>query len=111
MRGNLGGGRGRGRGGGGRGQGGTGPSTPPPPWQLKTELCTYHKRGTCQRGDCCWFAHGENELARPMFLEVRPALVDRLATLTCRMQRSRQQRQQLSSVRACCKQPTSCDLQ
>lgn len=61
-------GRGRARGtggtrvarGGGRGRGSAGPSaagtgTRPPPWQLKTVLCDFHERGSCARGETCWY--------------------------------------------------------
>lgn len=52
-------------------RGGGGPRGPPPPWQRKTELCSYFDtpRG-CARGQACWFAHGQHELQQPRLLLV-----------------------------------------
>jgi hypothetical protein len=36
-----------------------------PAQSLKTRLCTYFQKGSCQRGAACHFAHGEDEL-RPI---------------------------------------------
>jgi len=39
---------------------------------LKTQICSFWKKGKCKRGSSCTFAHGNDELNEPVVLQVVP---------------------------------------